>query len=81
VTGNTASAHVTYLGPEGQTDTEVRLPWQISVDLPHGTAAELRATANTGGSLTCRIKWEGHTVRFDVGSSNTTAWCTSSASA
>jgi hypothetical protein len=63
VTGNGESATVTYTTPQGQTARQdVVIPWETSFDVASGTPVEMRAVSGGDGSITCRIKWEGHTI-------------------
>jgi hypothetical protein len=79
VTGN-GMARVTYLTPAGrQTDT-VSLPWEVTLTVPDGSALSIAAAGNNSGLLTCRVKWEGHTIGIDAESSDEPT-CTKSATA
>jgi hypothetical protein len=65
VTGE-GSARVTYAAPDGRQTVSVTLPWEVTVTVPDGTALNVAASAESTGSITCRIKWEGHTIGLDL---------------
>src|SRR5262245_35629856 len=69
VTGE-GSARVTYATADGRQTVSASLPWEVTVTVPDGTALSVAATAESTGSITCRIKWEGHTIGLDLESGN-----------
>ena len=79
VTGS-GTAQVAYQGPDGRTTDTVSLPWEVTVTMPDGAALSLVASAEGQDSITCRIKWEGHTIGLDTESANQPA-CQKSATA
>lgn len=63
VTGSGQSATVIYETPQGQTvRQDVAMPWETSFDAKPGTPVVIQAVSGGDGSITCRIKWEGHTI-------------------
>ena len=79
VTGS-GQAQVAYRTPEGTTTDTVSLPWEVTLTVPDGSMLSIAATGSDGGFLTCRIKWEGHTIGLDTESANPPA-CQKSATA
>ena len=79
VTGS-GTAQVAYRTPEGTTTDTVSLPWEVTLTVPDGSTLSIAATGSGGGFLTCRIKWEGHTIGLDTESANPPA-CQKSATA
>ena len=79
VTGS-GTAQVAYGTPEGTTTDTVSLPWEVTLTVPDGSMLSIAATGTSGGFLTCRIKWEGHTIGLDTESANQPA-CQKSATA
>jgi len=69
VTGS-GTAQVTYAAPDGAHNESVSLPWSTTLTVPDGSALEITATGQSGGFLTCRIQWEGHTIDVDSESGN-----------
>jgi hypothetical protein len=69
VTGS-GTARVAYETPEGTVMDTVSLPWEVTVTVPDGSALSVTATGSGGGLLTCRIKWEGHTIGIDAESAS-----------
>jgi hypothetical protein len=69
VTGS-GSAKVAYQTPEGTRMDSVSLPWEVTLTVPDGSALSIAATGSGGGFLTCRIKWEGHTIGLDAESAS-----------
>jgi MmpS family membrane protein len=69
VTGS-GTAEVVYTAPDGQHRQTVTLPWSTTLTVPDGSQLGVTAGGSTGGFLTCRIQWEGHTIQFDSGSGN-----------
>lgn len=68
VTGDAPSATVTYLDASGKpVNQDVALPWEMSFIAEAGAPLEVEAISATEDSITCRVKWEGHTVSFQVG--------------
>jgi len=67
VTGSARSASVQYVTADGRVVLgDVPLPWDLSFVAETGTRLQLRAVADDDGSVTCRIKWEGHTRNVDA---------------
>jgi hypothetical protein len=64
VTGS-GSAEVVYTAPDGQHRQTVTLPWSTTLTVPDGSQLGVTAGASSGELITCRIQWEGHTIRFD----------------
>jgi len=79
VTGN-GTARVTYQTPAGQETDTVGLPWEVTLTVPDGSALSILATGENSGLLTCRIKWEGHTIGIESESADPPT-CTKSATA
>ena len=77
VTGS-GTAQVAYQAPDGRTTDTVSLPWEVTVTMPDGAPLSLVASAEGQDSITCRIKWEGHTIRIDTQVGSTPATCSSS---
>ena len=76
VTGS-GTAQVAYQGPDGRTTDTVSLPWEVTVTMPDRASLSLVASAEGQDSITCRIKWEGHTIRIDSQVGSTPATCSS----
>jgi MmpS family membrane protein len=67
VTGQ-GDAEVTYAAADGGHTISTTLPWEITITVPDGTPLSVAAAGQgTGGSATCRIKWEGHTITVETG--------------
>ena len=65
VTGDGGTATVRFTGADGQAVTQtVDLPWNESFTAQTGMPLELQAGQDTDGTISCRIKWEGHTFVF-----------------
>ena len=77
VTGS-GRAQVAYQAPDGRTTDTVSLPWEVTVTMPDAAPLSLVASAEGQDSITCRIKWEGHTIRIDTQVGSTPATCSSS---
>jgi hypothetical protein len=69
VTGS-GTAQVAYQTPEGTTTDTVSLPWEVTLTVPDGSALSIIAAGSGSGFLTCRIKWEGHTIGIDAESAS-----------
>jgi hypothetical protein len=69
VTGS-GTAQVAYRTPEGTRMDTVSLPWEVTLTVPDGSALSIAATGSGDGFLTCRIKWEGHTIGLDAESAS-----------
>ena len=79
VTG-TGTAQVAYQAPDGRTTDTVSLPWEVTVTMPDGAQLSLVASAQGQDSITCRIKWEGHTIQIDSAIGGTPTCSSSSTS-
>jgi Mycobacterium membrane protein len=67
VTGSARSASVRYLTADGRVVVgDVPLPWDLSFVADTGARLQLQAVADDDGSVTCRIKWEGHSRNVDA---------------
>jgi len=64
VTGS-GPAEVVYTAPDGQHRQTVTLPWSTTLTVPDGSQLGVTAGGSSGELITCRIQWEGHTIRFD----------------
>ncbi len=79
VTGS-GTAEVVYTAPDGQHRQTVTLPWSTTLTVPDGSQLSVTAGGSSGGLITCRIQWEGHTIQFDSESGNGPT-CTASGTA
>ncbi len=65
VTGSARSASVRYTTPDGhEVEQDVTLPWILPFVGSRHDDLRLEAIAGGQGSITCRIKFEGHTINF-----------------